>query len=583
MATINSEGSVTYDTSRFDRISEDTLTDDVDLTDGGTYRKLIEDPDAPDDGEGARNEEGTSPSTQSHSSPNGTKKEKESGILGASFNVINSIVGAGMIGVPAALREAGFVTGVFLLVLVALVTDFTLYILVATGVSINRLSYQEAVKKALGVVGLVLVTIAQFFFPFFAMIGYIVIVGDTITRVISGAFLAFNTDPPSPIGDAWFVKALCVLFIMLPICCLRNIASLEKFSGIAVVLITGLEIAVFYELIVLFCPVRCFDLNIQNSSVSWNQPSCCVGTEPLNIFADWVINLEVFSAIGVIAFAYVCHHNIFLIYNSLKNRTMKRFLITINISVGVSFIFLTCLGALGYLTFIRNTQGDLLNNYCDTDPVADIARILYALVIMLTYPIECCVTREVLEITLSKVPRLWVLRIKNLRVREAVESFLYTPLRGSLVRHFVLTFLLVGGTAVVGIPVEDLESVLAISGCLTATPIAFIFPPLVFLVLTKEKGVTWKKVLSFLILAMGTLVFFIGTGTAIYRAVINSKEEITMYFCPDRLHRPNIDFCPIPQLRNDTIFSTSPLGCDCEGIYRRTLKYNDTTFLCSGY
>jgi hypothetical protein len=187
VATINSEGSVTYDTSRFDRISEDTLTDDVDLTDGGTYRKLIEDPDAPDDGEGARNEEGTSPSTQSHSSPNGTKKEKESGILGASFNVINSIVGAGMIGVPAALREAGFVTGVFLLVLVALVTDFTLYILVATGVSINRLSYQEAVKKALGVVGLVLVTIAQFFFPFFAMIGYIVIVGDTITRVISGA------------------------------------------------------------------------------------------------------------------------------------------------------------------------------------------------------------------------------------------------------------------------------------------------------------------------------------------------------------------------------------------------------------
>jgi hypothetical protein len=307
VATINSEGSVTYDTSRFDRISEDTLTDDVDLTDGGTYRKLIEDPDAPDDGEGARNEEGTSPSTQSHSSPNGTKKEKESGILGASFNVINSIVGAGMIGVPAALREAGFVTGVFLLVLVALVTDFTLYILVATGVSINRLSYQEAVKKALGVVGLVLVTIAQFFFPFFAMIGYIVIVGDTITRVISGAFLAFNTDPPSPIGDAWFVKALCVLFIMLPICCLRNIASLEKFSGIAVVLITGLEIAVFYELIVLFCPVRCFDLNIQNSSVSWNQPSCCVGTEPLNIFADWVINLEVFSAIGVIAFGRCPH------------------------------------------------------------------------------------------------------------------------------------------------------------------------------------------------------------------------------------------------------------------------------------
>ena len=120
-------------------------------------------------------------------------------------------------------------------------------------------------------------------------------------------------------------------------------------------------------------------------------------------------------------------------------------------------------------------------------------------------------------------------------------------------------------------------------GCLTATPIAFIFPPLVFLLLTKEKGVNWKKVLAVLVLIMGFLVLLIGTATAIYRAVLNSEEQPSMYYCSDVRDKLNITECPIPRLRNDTFFSTSPLGCDCEGIYKRTIRDNNTAFLCEGY
>ena len=37
------------------------------------------------------------------------------------------------------------------------------------------------------------------------------------------------------------------------------------------------------------------------------------------------INNGVFQAIGVISFAFVCHHNSLLIYGSLKTPTMDRF------------------------------------------------------------------------------------------------------------------------------------------------------------------------------------------------------------------------------------------------------------------
>ena len=46
-----------------------------------------------------------------------------------------------------------------------------------------------------------------------------------------------------------------------------------------------------------------------------------------------------------------------MIYNSLKNKTMKTYAITTNISVFASMVFLSMLGTLGYLTFQGNVQG----------------------------------------------------------------------------------------------------------------------------------------------------------------------------------------------------------------------------------
>ena len=40
-------------------------------------------------------------------------------------------------------------------------------------------------------------------------------------------------------------------------------------------------------------------------------------------------------------------------------------------------------------------SGDVLENYCHQDDLVNVARFLFAFTIMLTYPIECFVTREV--------------------------------------------------------------------------------------------------------------------------------------------------------------------------------------------
>lgn len=58
--------------------------------------------------------------TQSENS--NSKPLKKSGIFGASSNLVNSIVGAGIIGIPYALLQCGFVAGILLLILVAWLT-----------------------------------------------------------------------------------------------------------------------------------------------------------------------------------------------------------------------------------------------------------------------------------------------------------------------------------------------------------------------------------------------------------------------------------------------------------------------------
>ena len=45
-------------------------------------------------------------------------------------------------GIPASIRLAGFVPGVILLVLVAVITDYTVLLLIKNGIISNKFSYQ---------------------------------------------------------------------------------------------------------------------------------------------------------------------------------------------------------------------------------------------------------------------------------------------------------------------------------------------------------------------------------------------------------------------------------------------------------
>lgn len=112
------------------------------------------------------------------------------------FNYVNSIIGSGVIGIPYALHRAGFVLGIFMVIIIAILTDYSLVILMKAGNIAGVSTYQDVVEAAFGRPGFYLLTLIQFIYPFIAMISYNVIIGDTATkafiRIFNGKCLLFR-------------------------------------------------------------------------------------------------------------------------------------------------------------------------------------------------------------------------------------------------------------------------------------------------------------------------------------------------------------------------------------------------------
>jgi sodium-coupled neutral amino acid transporter 11 len=88
-----------------------------------------------------------------------------------------------------------------------------------------------------------------------------------------------------------------------------------------------------------------------------------------------LINDGVFQAIGVISFAFVCHHNSLLIYGSLKTPTMDRFAKVTHWSTAISMVACLGMALAGYLSFGDKTQGNVLNNFPRKNIMVNIARL----------------------------------------------------------------------------------------------------------------------------------------------------------------------------------------------------------------
>ncbi|KAL3831322.1 hypothetical protein ACJMK2_023088 [Sinanodonta woodiana] len=412
--------------------------------------------------------ETSSMSESRHFFDDGKKADADqSNIPMTSFNFINSIIGSGIIGIPFALKQAGFGLGIILLILVAIITDYSLILLIEAGKLSNTVTYQDMMMFACGRPGFYLLSTLQFLYPFIAMISYNVIIGDTITKIITR--IGGNSVEGTVLANRQFIIFLSTIFITLPLSLYRNIAKLSKWAFVSLVL-------VLFILVCICIKLGTFAKDIPPTPNAWS-------------FA----NTSVTQAIGIMAFAYMCHHSTFLIHSSLENPAKERWNFVTHVSVLFCMVVMLVFGLVGYASFTGYTQGDLLENYCHEDNLMSAARFIFAVTVMLTYPTECFVTREVIENALfpsSQPAPFW--------------------------RHIVVSLVIVLTNAALSMTTDCLGIVLELNGVLAACPLAFIIPPVCVMRLRQEPILSKSNIIPILIATFGSLVAIIGFIMAIY-------------------------------------------------------------------
>lgn len=353
-------------------------------------------------------------------------------------NMANSILGAGIIGLPYALSQAGFFMGIFLLVLLCVITDWTIGLIVINAKLSGTHSYIDIMDRSFGPSGRAAVSLFQFAFAFGGMSAFGIIIGDTIPHVIISLFPSLKTIPVlSLLTNREFVIVLCTACISYPLSLYRDIHKLARASGLALV---GMVIIVA-------------SVVIESPAV---KPE--LKGDPSKRFS--FVGPGIFQAIGVISFAFVCHHNSLLIYGSMREPTLDRFARVTHISTAMSLVSCLILSIAGYVTFTDKTQGNILNNFSTDDTLINIARFCFGLNMFTTLPLELFVCREV------------------------VEQYFFSHERFDMTRHVFFTTSILFASMLVSLFTCDLGVMLEITGGVSATALAFIFPAIAYIKLS---------------------------------------------------------------------------------------------------
>ncbi|KAF3085511.1 hypothetical protein TWF569_002204 [Orbilia oligospora] len=401
-----------------------------------------------------------------------------SGMKMAFMNMANSIIGAGIIGQPYAFKQAGLATGVILLVVLTFLVDWTINLIVINSKLSGANSFQSTVSACFGKWGLISISLAQWAFAFGGMIAFCIIIGDTIPHVLAALFPRLKD-----MSILWLltnrraVIVLCVVGISYPLSLYRDIAKLAKASALALVSMLVIVVTVITQ--------GFFVANELRGTLSG----------PL-----LTLNSGVFQAIGVISFAFVCHHNSLLIYGSLRKPTLDRFARVTHYSTGISMVACMGMAFAGFLTFGDKTMGNVLNNFPNSNLMVNIARFCFGLNMLTTLPLEAFVCREVMI------------------------GYWYPGSPFEMKRHIIFTTGLIISALLISLFTCDLGAVFELIGATSACALAYILPPLCYIKLSTR---SWRTVLAWGCVGFGALVLVISLVQAVVKILEGNEKAMT--------------------------------------------------------
>ncbi|MCO5593417.1 hypothetical protein L7F22_047431 [Adiantum nelumboides] len=395
----------------------------------------------------------------------------------AVFNLSTSIVGAGIMGLPATMNTVGLIPGILLIIFVGYFTNYSIDYLLRYSSASKAVSYSGVMADSFGRIGRVLLQLCIIVNNFGLLVVYLIIIADvlsgsTISSVHHSGVLEEWAGSETWWNQRTIVMLFTTVFILAPLACVRHLVPrlgllirlartrrcLFSLEGFLDILLLGdsleLSSAVSVGLAILFVVVTAaifmFKLAVGTIIVPKLLPTFSLDASTI---------LSYFSAVPILVTAYICHHSIHPILNELKRPSDSTKVIRFSLGLCTSIYVTT--SVFGYLLFGEDTLSDVLSNF-DADLevphgalLSDVVRVGYAIHLMLVYPLLNFSLR--LNVDGLVFPRACLLSLDNRR-------------------FYSMTFCLVAAAFLGASFVPDIWDAFQFTGSTSAVCLGFVFP-----------------------------------------------------------------------------------------------------------
>eukprot|EP00484_Ammonia_sp_Unknown_P002294 CAMPEP_0197073008 /NCGR_PEP_ID=MMETSP1384-20130603/210385_1 /TAXON_ID=29189 /ORGANISM="Ammonia sp." /LENGTH=507 /DNA_ID=CAMNT_0042511833 /DNA_START=138 /DNA_END=1661 /DNA_ORIENTATION=+ len=364
------------------------------------------------------------------------------------FNYANTSVGVGILAIPFALAQIGYVLSFVVLIICALLAAFAAHIqMLSAKVLRPKASYNTVCD--------VTIPKLRYFADFTvgaalfgASCAYLIVIGQLLPDIVR--FISTDLPPFMYDGRLWI--GIYFMALILPWLYCRSLSSLRHVSLFAMLcFLYLLGVIIYYYALSMIGMVRSGQDLSQRVTIQAFPSSALSFLKALPIF--------------VAAFGFQC--NCFGVVNELNQPNKARMNMVIIFTVMFLFFLYSLLGYCAYFTFGVNMPDNVLLGYPTDNVAVLIARIALSFAVAFSYPIcfQPC-KHNIASMAFG---------VANADQLKTWQSLL------------MITLMWIS-TVIVAMTVTDLGVTIAIIGCTGATSMIFILPGLFYIFMDHECG-----------------------------------------------------------------------------------------------
>lgn len=472
----------------------------------------------------------------SHISHPDTVKDTRSISLSV-FNMMNLVVGGGVIGLPFAASNFGYIGFMIAISLVVTIAMTTQYFNLTAAEEMYRIDpiiipgYEELGYLAAGRRrwGKLAVSSIVMFHTFTCCCAYSFVIKKEIGPIVARMMNLFREEEidlaelrAGTLCGFWyldetFLVGIFIGFIIFPLSCMRNVKYLGWTSMIAIV-----SILFFVGTVISQAD------NAASQCGNLSYPVGCDHCPHYNQTCEWLPftwTHETIYALPTLLFSFECHGTMLPIYCDLRRKSKGKMLkiIATSLTLVVSVYTLTAL--YGYRSFFNHTSSEFLLMFeyvvFDDETIKVIillAKFMMVLVVTFSAPLFCFVLRK--SVFLNAFP--------DEDPEDVCAKY-----------HYGFTVIIMAVVYWIVASVDDLKIFFAMGGQISATNLMIVFPSCFYVFIChKHRKFQPKTLIAWLLIAFGVFNQTVGTAYIVY-GELSKVEHI------DTSHEPQpIHVCP---------------------------------------